>query len=66
MTDRELGQHRDASLEIEEHARKSGPILESAVQMLIKIHAPFFSQIGPDLRHRVTGETIEEWIKGRR
>ena len=66
MTARELGAHRDAHLEIETLARKSGPILESAVQMLVTIHAPFFRQIGPDLRHLQTGETIEEWMKGRR
>jgi hypothetical protein len=66
MTARELGAHRDAHLEMETLSRKSGPILESAVQMLISIHAPFFKQIGPDLRHLQTGETIEEWMKARR
>ena len=63
---RELGEYRDAHLEIEGLARKSGPILESAVQALIQIHAPFFRQIGPDLRHIQTGETIEEWMPKRR
>jgi hypothetical protein len=63
---REIGEYRDASLEMERLARLSGPILESAVQALIKIHAPFFNQSGPDLRHRLTGQTIEEWIAERR
>ena len=63
---RELGEHRDAHLEIERIARASGPILESAIQSLINLHAPFFSQTGPDLRHRLTGQTMEEWIAGRR
>jgi hypothetical protein len=63
---RELGEIRDAHLEIERLARASGPILESAVQSLISIHAPFFSQTGPDLRHRLTGQTIEEWVSARR
>jgi hypothetical protein len=63
---RELGEYRDPHLEMETLARKSGPILESAVQMLVKIHAPHFTQTGPDLRHRKTGETIEDFVKGRR
>jgi len=66
MTPRELGQHRDAHLTLDELLRKGGPILETAVQSAIKIHAPFFTQVGPDLRHRLTGETIEEWVKQRR
>jgi hypothetical protein len=66
MTDRELGQHRDAHLEMERLLRKSGPILESAVQMGIKIHGPMFTQTGPDLRHRLTGVTIEDFVASRR
>jgi hypothetical protein len=66
MAARELGAHRDAHLELETLGRKSGPILETAVQGLIKIHAPYFKQIGPDLRHLQTGETIEEWMAKRR
>jgi hypothetical protein len=66
MSKREIGQHRDAHLELERLARLSGPILESAVQSLIAIHAQFFNQSGPDLRHRLTGQTIEEWVTERR
>jgi hypothetical protein len=66
MSTREIGQHRDAHLEMERLARLSGPILETAVQSLIKIHAPFFNQSGPDLRHRLTGEMIEDFVTARR
>lgn len=62
----ESGQHRDAHLEIEELARKSGPIKQTAVESVIAIHAPFFTQVGPDLRHRLTGETIEEYVRAYR
>jgi hypothetical protein len=51
---------------MEDLARKSGPILESAVQMLVVTHAPFFTKVGPELRHRLTGQTIEEFVAGRR
>ncbi len=62
----ELGQYRDPHLELDRLLRASGPILEKAVNVAVKIHAPFFTQVGPDLRHRTGGETMEEWVKGRR
>ena len=69
MTKRELmesGAYRDPHLEMETLLRKSGPILEDAVQMCVKIHAPEFIQVGPDVRNRLTGELIEDFVKGRR
>jgi hypothetical protein len=66
MPDYAIGQRRDAHTDIETLARDSGPIRETAVQDLIRLHAPFFRQVGPDLRHRLTGETIEQFVKGRR
>ena len=66
MPELEIGAYRDAHLEMDRLLRLSGPIYEKAVQIAVKIHAPFFTQVGPDLRHRLTGETIEDWVKGRR
>src|SRR4051812_46766769 len=63
---RELGEYRDAHLEMEDLLRKSGPILETAVAPAVKLHAPFFTQVGGDLRHRLTGVTLEEFVAGRR
>jgi hypothetical protein len=60
MTTREIGQHRDAHLEVEKLVRKAGPVLETFVQERIKLDGPMFRQIGPDLRHILTGKTIEE------
>jgi hypothetical protein len=60
MAVRESGQYRDAHIELEDLVRHAGPVQESFVQEQIKFHAPFYTQIGPDLRHRLTGKTIEE------
>jgi hypothetical protein len=62
----EIGATRDGHLEVERLLRESGPIKETAVQMGIKIYGRMFKQTGPDLRHVLTGETIEDWAKGRR
>jgi hypothetical protein len=59
---RELGEYRDSVLTMEALARATGPILESAVQELMNVHAKFFRQKGPDLVHVVDGSTIEEWV----
>jgi hypothetical protein len=67
MTDRHLiGEYRDAHLEMETLLRKSGPILETAVVTNVNIYAKGFTQVGPDLRDRLTGKTIEEFVAGRR
>jgi hypothetical protein len=66
MASRELGERRDVNLEMEDLLRESGPILETAVQMCLKIYPERFTQVGPDLRNRLTGETIEEFVAGRR
>jgi len=60
----ESGEYRDPFLTMEDLLRKTGPIAETAVQMAVKIHAPFFTQVGTDLRHRLTGATIEEMDEG--
>src|SRR5262245_48744470 len=62
MMMRELGEYRDPVLTMEALARASGPILESAVQELMNVHARFFRQRGPDLAHVVDGLTMEEWV----
>jgi hypothetical protein len=66
MSKLEFGGYRDPYLEWEEQIRRSGPIAESAVQNSLKIYPPMFKQIGPDLRHIQTGETMEEVIAKRR
>jgi hypothetical protein len=66
MTTRQIGTYRDAHLELEHLMRQLPYILEKAVTSAVEIHAPFFHQSGPDLRHRLTGQTIEEWVAGRR
>jgi hypothetical protein len=59
---RQLGGYRDAHLEIEKLARSTGDIMESAVQELIGTHAQYFRNDGPDLKHVLTGETIEDFV----
>jgi hypothetical protein len=66
MADRAIGARRDAHLEFERLIRDSGPVFETAVNSAREIHAPFFSQTGPDLRHRLTGETVEAFVKNLR
>jgi hypothetical protein len=58
----ELGGYRDSRLEIENLARSTGDILNSAVQDLIETHAQYFRQDGTDLKHVLSGETIEEFV----
>jgi hypothetical protein len=62
MATREIGQYRDASLETEEIVRKAPHVLETFVQERIKNDPPFFKQIGPDMRHILSGVTIEEYF----
>jgi hypothetical protein len=66
MPEYAIGTRRDAHLEMERLAREQPYIYETAVQSLINIHADFFTPVGPDLRHRLTGVTIEDFVKGRR
>jgi hypothetical protein len=61
MAIREIGQYRDAHLELETLVRKAGPVLETFVQERIRLDGPQFTQVGPDLRHKETGQTIEEF-----
>jgi hypothetical protein len=55
-----IGGYRDAHIEIEKLARATGPILESAVQELIHTHAQYYRNSGPDLKHVLTGNAIED------
>jgi hypothetical protein len=60
------GEYRDAHLELEEKLRKSGPIAETAVQIVVEDHSQFFVLTGDDYRHRLNGMTMDEWVADRR
>ncbi len=62
MVNRQTGGYRDAHIEIEKLARTTGDIMESAVQELIGTHAQYFRNDGPDLKHILTGELIEDFV----